>query len=218
MLSQFAKRQNQSEKCFRNLRRGKINLKNVSHKYENGKINLKNEKYFCRKGKIKAKLMKKNGEPLIGASISLQGEKTGAAADENGFFTLYLQSLSATVAVSYLGYGSAEIIIYATAPLVISLAENTGFLNEVVVVDYGTQRLQKSASAVEILSIQAMSRFMSSTGLFSMPTLQITKQACRISKATSTRLHRSICLTSKASNSWKTCRQRLFTVYGAQTA
>ncbi|MDR1603014.1 MAG: SusC/RagA family TonB-linked outer membrane protein [Tannerella sp.] len=98
-------------------------------------------------------LDEKTGEPLPGAGIFLVNEKTGTVADENGFFTVHPQSLPATISVSYLGYKSVETVISNyTAPLVISLAENTNFLKEVVVVGYGTQKRKELTGAISTVS------------------------------------------------------------------
>jgi TonB-linked SusC/RagA family outer membrane protein len=106
-----------------------------------------------------------SGEPLAGATISLAEEKTGTATDENGFFTIYPQSFPATLSVSYLGYKNVEIIINGnTAPLVISLAEDIGFLNEIVVVGYGTQRRRELTGAIATVS-SAVLENVSSTSL-----------------------------------------------------
>jgi outer membrane receptor protein involved in Fe transport len=107
-----------------------------------------------QKGEIEGRVVdERSGEPLPGASVSLVKEKTGTATDENGFFTLHLQSLPATISVSYLGYKNFETVIDRyTASLVIPLVENADLLNEVVVVGYGTQRRKELTGAISTVS------------------------------------------------------------------
>jgi TonB-linked SusC/RagA family outer membrane protein len=100
----------------------------------------------------------KSGEPLAGAAIRIAEENTGTAADENGFFIVYPKSYPATVAVSYLGYGEAATVVerYTATPLVISLAEDVDFLNEIVVVGYGTQRRRELTGAIATVSADVL--------------------------------------------------------------
>ena len=105
-------------------------------------------------GEIKGRVVdEKTGEPLPGAVISLVNEKTGTATDANGLFSIRPQSLPATIVVSYLGYKNAETVIDRyIAPLDISLAERVDFLDEVVVVGYGTQRRKELTGAISTVA------------------------------------------------------------------
>jgi TonB-linked SusC/RagA family outer membrane protein len=99
----------------------------------------------------------KTQEALIGASISIPNEKTGTVADENGFFSIHSQSLPVTISVSYLGYKTAEIVVKESSrPVTIVLAENAGFLEEVVVIGYGTQRRKELTGSVASVSKSAL--------------------------------------------------------------
>lgn len=92
-----------------------------------------------------------NGEPLIGATLSLKGGKgQGTVTDVNGNFKFDTpSSLPLTVIVSYAGYRSQEIEVFdAEEPLNIELRGAGDFLNEVVVVGYGTQKRQELTSAI----------------------------------------------------------------------
>jgi TonB-linked SusC/RagA family outer membrane protein len=94
-------------------------------------------------------LDEKTQEPVIGANITLAGTKEGTVSDLNGRFTLDVRSLPATIAIDYLGYRKTEVDIYELGePIVIQLRENTNFLNEVVVVGYGTQKRKELTGAI----------------------------------------------------------------------
>ena len=89
-------------------------------------------------GKI---LDEKTQEPVIGATVSIVSSKGGTISDTDGNFYLRVRSLPVTVSIDYLGYRKQEVDIYeSTEPVIIQLTESANFLNEIVVVGYGTQR------------------------------------------------------------------------------
>ena len=52
-----------------------------------------------------------DGSPLIGASVLEKGTNNGTITDVDGAFSLKLSSSSATLEVSYIGYGSQEVAV-----------------------------------------------------------------------------------------------------------
>lgn len=79
-----------------------------------------------------------DGEPLIGASVLVIGTKTGTATDIDGNFTIQAER-GATVSFSYVGYNTREVKVTG-GRLDVALEENSGVLDEVVVVGYGVQK------------------------------------------------------------------------------
>lgn len=79
------------------------------------------------------------GEPIIGASIKVNGTAIGGITDINGKFSLDVPEDS-KLSISYIGYLSQEIIIKNQNQLNIKLIENSKLLDEVVVVGYGIQK------------------------------------------------------------------------------
>ncbi|MDR1331380.1 MAG: TonB-dependent receptor [Tannerella sp.] len=98
-------------------------------------------------------------EPVIGASILLVGSKgVGTVSDTDGNFALTLKSLPATISVNYLGYKTQEVDVYESAePVAVLLRENANFLDEVVVVGYGTQKRRELTGAVTSISKETLS-------------------------------------------------------------
>lgn len=80
-----------------------------------------------------------DGEPLIGASVLVVGTKTGTATDIDGNFTIQAER-GATVSFSYVGYNNREVKVTGNR-LDVALEENSGVLDEVVVV--GLRRPEK---------------------------------------------------------------------------
>ena len=54
--------------------------------------------------KIRGKIEDKDHQPLIGATVLLLGTTDGAVTDVNGWFTLKVPELPATLVISYIGY------------------------------------------------------------------------------------------------------------------
>ena len=77
------------------------------------------------------------GDPIMGATVRVQGTSIGATTDMNGNFTIKNVPNEATsLLVSYLGMQDADVAI--SHNMKISLKEDTKLLDEVFVVAYGT--------------------------------------------------------------------------------
>lgn len=80
-----------------------------------------------------------NGEPVIGANIVVKGTTNGTITDMDGNFVLDVPA-GAVLHVSYIGYSDKEIPVGNQTVLIVSLAEDSRALEEVVVIGYGTAR------------------------------------------------------------------------------
>ena len=77
--------------------------------------------------------------PVIGATVLESGTSNGTSTGLDGDFTLVVSGSGAQVEVSCIGYAT-QVFPATAVPAVITLAEDTNFLDEVVVVGYGTQK------------------------------------------------------------------------------
>ena len=80
-----------------------------------------------------------NKEPLMGATITLDGGKTGAVTDIDGNYTLTVPTGTKQITVSYIGY-IAKTVQLKSDVINIMLDTNDRQIGEVVVVGYGTTR------------------------------------------------------------------------------
>ncbi len=89
--------------------------------------------------------------PVIGASVFEVGTSNGTVTDLDGAYTLKVSSADATVEISCIGYSSVTFKA-SEAPSRVTLVEDSEFLDDVVVIGYGTVKksdLTGSISAIK---------------------------------------------------------------------
>lgn len=89
-----------------------------------------------------------NGEPIIGASVMINGSSQGTVTDLNGVFTIPNVPSESHLTISYIGYVSQTVTPQGATPIRISLVEDNQNLNEVVVIGYGSVKKSNLTSAV----------------------------------------------------------------------
>lgn len=87
------------------------------------------------------------GEVIPGANIAVKGSTNGVISDVNGTFSIDV-SPADILQVSYVGYATQLIPVKGKNILNITLVEDTQFIDEVVVVGYGTQKKANLTGAV----------------------------------------------------------------------
>ena len=84
-------------------------------------------------------ISEEDGQPVIGASVKVQGTNQGTITDVDGKFTLTnVPSSAGTLVISYVGMLTQEVEIQPN--MVVHLKSDNEMLDEVVVVGYGTAR------------------------------------------------------------------------------
>lgn len=98
-------------------------------------------------------LKEANGEPLIGATISVPGKPgVGAVTDYNGNFAIKVQ-MTDSLHFTYVGFEPYTIAVKdAKIPLVVVLQENKELLSEVVVIGYGSVQKKDLTGAVTTIT------------------------------------------------------------------
>lgn len=84
--------------------------------------------------------------PVIGASVIEKGTTDGTMTDNDGHFTLTV-SKGAVIEISSIGYKTQEITVGAQTNFTVTLSEDNEFLDEVVVVGYGSMKKSDLAGA-----------------------------------------------------------------------
>ena len=96
---------------------------------------------------VKGTVVDEAGEAIIGASVQVQGAKTGAITDFNGNFSVQAAS-NATLVISYVGYVTETVKVNGRSNIDIILKEDVTTLNDVVVIGYGVQKKSDLTGAV----------------------------------------------------------------------
>ena len=99
---------------------------------------------------IKGKVTDTNQEPLIGATILVQGTEQGTITDINGNFQVKTDP-KATLIISYTGFSSKIILVGNQTVWNIMLEPEDLKLDEVVVIGYGSQRKSQITGAISSL-------------------------------------------------------------------
>lgn len=97
----------------------------------------------------------KDGEPIIGASITVKGTSIGTVTDLDGKFSINAPANS-TLNITYIGYAQTSINVKDKKYFDISLQEDDNLLEEVVVVGYGTQKKANLTGAVSTVDASAL--------------------------------------------------------------
>ena len=79
-----------------------------------------------------------NGEALIGATVTVEGEKGGTVTDFDGNFSLQVSSSAKKIKVSYIGY--IDKVLAISENMNVKLESDSKALADVVVIGYGTAR------------------------------------------------------------------------------
>ena len=90
------------------------------------------------------------GEPLIGASVLVQGTTTGGQTDFDGNFTLQVDP-NATLVISYVGYHTQEVPVNGQTTINVVLQENSVVLGEVVAIGYGAVKKSDATGSVAVI-------------------------------------------------------------------
>lgn len=103
---------------------------------------------FAQKGDLKGNVSDANGDPVIGATIVVKGEKGGVVSDLDGNFTIQAAPGS-TLLISYIGYKNQE--VKAADGMAVVMEDESELLNEVVVTGYTTQRKADLTGSVAVV-------------------------------------------------------------------
>ncbi|MDE6324657.1 MAG: TonB-dependent receptor [Duncaniella sp.] len=90
------------------------------------------------------------GEPLIGASVVVQGETMGVATDFDGNYTISAPS-DGVLVFSYVGYDTKEEAVNGRQTINVTMTENSVMLGEVVAIGYGAVKKSDATGSVAVI-------------------------------------------------------------------
>ena len=94
---------------------------------------------------------KTDGEPLIGATVRVQGTNQGTATDIDGHYTLNNVDAKATLIFNYVGYQELSVPVKGQSVVDVELAETSTSLDELVVVGYGVAKKSDLTSSISTI-------------------------------------------------------------------
>lgn len=95
--------------------------------------------------------------PVIGAAVVEQGTSNGTSTGIDGEFSLMVTGPSALVEISCIGYAS-QTFEAASVPSSVMLKEDTEYLDEVVVIGYGTVKKDDMTGSISAIKAEDINR------------------------------------------------------------
>ena len=95
--------------------------------------------------------------PVIGATVIEQGTSNGTSTDLDGDYVLTVSSANAVVEVSCIGYAT-QTFVASQLPKTVTLSEDTQFLDEVVVIGYGTVKKEDMTGSITAIKSEELNR------------------------------------------------------------
>ncbi len=102
---------------------------------------------------IRGTVVDRANEPIPGVTVYINSTSSGTTTNLDGEFSIRTdEPLPLSLSVSFLGFRSEEIDVYeASEPINITLTEDINYLDEVVVVGYGTARKSSYTGSVAVV-------------------------------------------------------------------
>ena len=104
--------------------------------------------FLVAQTQVQGTVLDDTGEPMIGATIQIQGTSQGTVTDIDGNFTLSAPA-DGVLVITYVGYESQEVPVSPNVRVV--LTTDTQLLDEVMVVAYGTARKESFTGSDQVI-------------------------------------------------------------------
>ena len=98
---------------------------------------------------ITGKVLDSFNEGLPGASVSIKGSQKGVVTGLGGQYTISVPNSKSVLVFSFIGYQSKEEIVGNRRTITVQLTDNSGLLDEVVVIGFGSQKKINATAAVK---------------------------------------------------------------------
>lgn len=105
--------------------------------------------------KVSGAVTDDTGQPVIGASVMIKGHTTGVPSDLDGNYLIEVPS-DAVLEFSSVGFATVEIPVNGRSVINVMMSQDNTFLDESVVVGYGTQKKGSITGAVAAVNSDDM--------------------------------------------------------------
>ncbi|MDR0349777.1 MAG: SusC/RagA family TonB-linked outer membrane protein, partial [Tannerella sp.] len=105
---------------------------------------------------VKGTVVDENNEPLPGVNVVVKSTQQGVATDIDGIYSIVVPNNNAVLIFSYIGYATREITVGNQNEINVTLTEDTRFIDEVVVIGYGSQSREMITSSISKLETKVL--------------------------------------------------------------
>ena len=134
---------------------------------------------------VKGTVSDEAGEPIIGATVKVQGSNEGAITDLDGNFSVKAAS-NATLVISYVGYITEQVQVSGRSNIAVTMREDNTTLEDVVVIGYGTMKKKLVTGATVQVKGEEIAKMNTTNALEAMqsmtPGVQITQSSAQPGK------------------------------------
>ena len=110
---------------------------------------------FAQQTEVTGKVVDEQNEPVVGATVQVEGTTNGTATNVDGQFTLEVNS-GARLRFSYVGFKT--LTIKAVNGMKVTMQEDANTLNEVVTIGYGSVKRKDVTTAVSSVSTKDLEK------------------------------------------------------------
>jgi len=102
---------------------------------------------FAQSKVVRGKIVDGSNEPIVGATVKVEGTTTGTITDFNGVYSLTVNPKS-TLSISYVGFKTGQEVVGSRTEINVTLIEDAKMLQETVVIgEFGIKRVERSVGA-----------------------------------------------------------------------
>lgn len=110
---------------------------------------------FAQQTKVTGKVVDAQNEPVVGATVQVEGTTNGTATNADGQFTLSVDN-GARLRFSYVGFKT--LTVKASNGMTVTMQEDANTLNEVVTIGYGSVKRKDVTTAVSSVSTKDLEK------------------------------------------------------------
>ncbi|WP_343328418.1 TonB-dependent receptor [Polaribacter staleyi] len=133
--------------------------KNIPNTISKSIIKLENPVKITVKGIVKDQF----GNPIPGVSVLEKGSTNGTTTDFDGVYAISITDKSTVLVYSYLGYKTKEVVVGNQTDINVTLEEEVGQLDEIVLVGYGSVKKSDVTGSVSSVSAEQLTQTQSTS-------------------------------------------------------
>lgn len=142
--------------------------------------NMRPPSYKRNSNVVSGRIIDSGNQPIIGATIIIEGTTIGTISDENGNYSITLPAPNSRISFSFIGF-TTQTLTPTGSTLNVVLNESNIELNDVVVTGYGSNKSRNSVDMalqgrVAGVSVQKEKMMIRGTSSLPVPSVQVQKQ------------------------------------------